>query len=283
MQIGIAFPTLELTDPRQVRDFAQEAEHLGFGFLTALEHTLGTRALREGGQDAYTPDMFIHEPMVLFGYLAGLTERIEFVSSILILPQRQTALVARQAAEVDHLSGGRLRLGVGLGNSDVEATGLGTDFHTRGARIEEQVEVMRALWTQRELTYHGRWHHLENSGLTVLPVQQPIPVWFGGGGSARTLERIGRIGDGWIATGPAPERIAAIRAAAVAAGRAADAVGIQGRFTVTGGEPEAWRAEVERWRELGTTHLTVNTRGTGSDQAVAHLRVAERFLKEAWA
>jgi probable F420-dependent oxidoreductase len=283
MQLGIAFPTLELTDPRQVRAFAQEAERLGFGYLTALEHTLGTWPNRPDGRDAYTPDMFIHEPLVLFGYLAGLTERIELVTSVLILPQRQAVVVARQAAEVDHLSGGRLRLGVGLGNSAVEAEGVGSDFSTRGARVEEQVAVMRALWTQREVTFHGRWHHIERAGLTVLPDRQPIPVWFGGGGSARTLERIGRIGDGWIATGPAAERIAAIRAAAVAAGRPAGAVGIQGRFTLTGAEPEAWRYEVAQWGALGATHLTVNTRGAGSDKAAVHLRTAERFLREVWA
>jgi probable F420-dependent oxidoreductase len=283
MQLGIAFPTLELTDPRQVRAFAQEAERLGFGFLTALEHTLGTWTERPGGRDAYTPDLFIHEPLVLFGYLAGLTERIEFVSSILILPQRQAVVVARQAAEVDHLSGGRLRLGVGLGNSAVEAEGVGSDFATRGARVEEQVAVMRALWAEREVTFHGRWHHIERSGLTVLPVRGSIPVWFGGGGSARTLERIGRIGDGWIATGPAAERIAAIRQAAAAAGRPADAVGIQGRFTLTGAEPETWAEQVAQWQGLGATHLTVNTRGLGSPDAAVHLRAAERFLREVWA
>ena len=279
MNIGISFPTIELQDPAQLKEFAQGAEELGFHHITALEHTLGVRT-----SASYLPETPIHEPMTLFAFLAAVTERIQFANSILILPQRQAVVVARQAAEIDFLSGGRMRLGIGLGSNEEEATGLGTDFHTRGARVEEQIAVMRALWTQEVVNFEGRWHHIIDGGLTVLPVQRPIPVWIGGGRGKRPLERIGRLADGWVAgsaaEGEAEAQIETIRNASEAAGRPRDAVEIQGRMPLAGGGPDEWGAAAARWAELGATHMAVNTSRAGFKTASEHLALAERFMAE---
>ncbi len=279
MKIGISFPTLELHDPEEMKGFAQGAEQLGFHHMTAIEHTLGVRT-----SASYTPDVHIHEPLVLFAFLAAVTRTIQFANSILILPQRQTVLVARQAAEIDALSGGRLRLGIGLGSNEEEAIGLGTDFHTRGARVEEQIEVMRMLWTQDVVNFDGRWHHIIDGGLTVLPVQRPIPIWIGGGHGRRPLERIGRLADGWVAgssaQGDAEAQLDTIRSASVAAGRPRDAVQVQGRMPLVGGRTDEWASAAERWLELGATHLAVNTSRGGFTTAAEHLALAERFMNE---
>jgi probable F420-dependent oxidoreductase len=235
--------------------------------------------------DKYTPRTSIHEPLVLFGYLAAVTNAIRFASSVLILPQRQAVLVARQAAEIDVLSGGRMTLGIGIGSNEEEAAGMGTDFHNRGARVEEQIELLRALWTQREVTFHGRWHDMDNAGLTVLPVQQPIPLYMGGGKGPRPLERIGRLADGWVVTGSAggevSEQIAAIRAAATAAGRDPEAIAIQARMSLVTGNPEDWIERAHAWREIGATNLVVIT-GRGELTNVSqHLELAERFMSDA--
>jgi probable F420-dependent oxidoreductase len=279
MEYGIAFPSMDITDPGAIKEFAQGAEALGYQQITALEHTLGVRS-----SDNYSPDVSIHEPMVLFGFLAAVTEKIRFSNSILILPQRQTVLVARQAAEIDALSGGRITIGVGIGSNADEAAGMGTDYHTRGARVEEQIELMRALWTQRELTFHGKWHDIENGGLMVMPVQQPIPVFMGGGHGPKPLERIGRLADGWIALGSAgPDvstQIAAIRESSAAAGRPENAVAIQGRMTLVNGSPEDWIERAQGWQNLGASHLIVNTGRGGLTDVGQHLELAERFIND---
>jgi probable F420-dependent oxidoreductase len=279
MEYGIAFPSMDITDPGAIREFAQGAEALGYKQLSALEHTLGVRSSRD-----YNPDVTMHEPMVLFGYLAGLTKTIRFSNSILILPQRQTVLVARQAAEIDALSGGRMTLGVGIGSNADEAAGMGTEYHTRGARVEEQIELMRALWTQRELSFHGKWHDIENGGLMLLPVQQPIPLFMGGGHGPKPLERIGRLADGWIALGSAgpdvSSQIAAIKESSVAAGRSADAVAVQGRVSLITGSPEDWIERAQGWKNLGASHLVVNTGRGGLTSVGQHLELAERFMND---
>jgi probable F420-dependent oxidoreductase len=212
-----------------------------------------------------------------------VTSSIGLVSSILILPQRQAPLVARQAAEVDHLSNGRLRLGIGLGSNPIEATGVGSDFTNRGARVEEQIEVMRLLWTQEVVTFKGRWHDIQESGITLPPVQRPIPIWMGGGQSDRTLERIGRMSDGWMpgtSGTSASEQLVKIRAAAEAAGRDFSAIGVQGRMGIVGSDPEDWLIAARGWQELGATHLGVNTTRGGFTSPEQHLALAERFLTE---
>ncbi len=279
MKIGISFPTIELQDPKEIKEFAQGAEQLGFHHLTALEHTLGVRT-----SASYRPEVPIHEPMTLFAFIAAVTQTIQFANSILILPQRQVVVVARQAAEIDFLSGGRMRLGIGLGSNKEEAIGLGSDFHTRGARVEEQIAVMRALWTQDIVNFEGEWHRIVDGGLTVLPVQRPIPVWIGGGHGRRPLERIGRLADGWVAgsaaQGEAESQLEIIRNASEAAGRSREAVQVQGRMPLAGGSADDWAAAAERWRELGASHLAVNTSRAGFASAAEHLGLAERFMRE---
>jgi probable F420-dependent oxidoreductase len=270
---------MDITDPGAIREFAQGAEALGYKQLTALEHTLGVRSSVD-----YNPDVTIHEPMVLFGYLAAVTKTIRFSNSILILPQRQTVLVARQAAEIDSLSGGRLTIGVGIGSNADEAAGMGTDYHTRGSRVEEQIELMRALWTQRELSFHGKWHDIENGGLMVMPIQQPIPLFMGGGHGPKPLERIGRLADGWVALGSAgPDvstQIAAIRESSVEAGRSEDAVAVQGRMSLVTGSPADWIQRAQGWQNLGAIHLIVNTGRGGLTDVGQHLELAERFMND---
>ena len=205
MQIGVIFPQTEIgTDPIAVRDYAQAAESLGYQHLVAYDHVMGANAdSRPGWSGAYRHTDQFYEPFVLFGYLAAATQRIELVTGILILPQRQTALVAKQSATVDILSGGRLRLGIGIGWNDVEYEALGENFHDRGRRSEEQIEVLRSLWTQESVTVQARWHRITDAGINPLPSQRPIPIWFGGRAD-RVLRRIARYGDGWFPNLPIP-------------------------------------------------------------------------------
>ena len=196
MRIGVIFPQIEIgSDPAAIRDYAQAAEELGYHYLLAFDHVLGANSASRPGWRGYRHTDMFHEPFVLFGYLAGVTKNIELTTGVLILPQRQTALVAKQAASLDIVSGGRLRLGIGIGWNPVEYEALGEDFHNRGLRSEEQIEVLRALWTQELVTYDGKWHGITDAGLNPLPVQQPIPIWFGGS-SDLVLQRIARLGDG---------------------------------------------------------------------------------------
>ena len=284
MRTGVVFPQTEIgDDPVLCRDFAQTAEGLGYTHLLVFDHVLGAgRAHRPDWRKPYDADDLFHEPFVLFGYLSGLTERIELVTGVLVLPQRQTALVAKQAAEVDVLSGGRLRLGVGVGWNDVEYQALGEDFHDRGRRIEEQVALLRALWTESVVDFEGRWHRVPDAGINPLPVQQPIPVWFGGQAEP-VLRRVGRLGDGWfpqmLPDVRAKEMIGRIRCHAVDAGRDPGEIGIEPRIEVRYGDPPSWPALIKGWRGLGATHMAVSTQGlalTGAE----HLAAIERLHHE---
>ena len=200
MQLGVIFPQVEMgVDPVAIRDYAQAVEQMGYTHLAVYDHVLGAgTTTRPDWRGPYTSESLFHEPLVLFGYLAGCTRGLELVTEVIILPQRQTALVAKQAAEVDVLSGGRLRLGVGIGWNDVEYEVLGEDFHTRGRRVSEQIAVLRALWTQEVVTFEGKWHRITEAGINPLPVQRPIPIWMGGGRAESALRRIARLADGWF-------------------------------------------------------------------------------------
>jgi probable F420-dependent oxidoreductase len=180
MQIGVVFPQTEIgNDPAAIRDYAQAAVGLGFSHVLAYDHVLGANPQRPGGWSGpYTHLTPFHEVFVLFGYLAAVTHQLGLTAGVIILPQRQTALVAKQAASLDVLSGGRLRLGVGLGWNEVEYTSLNENFHNRGKRIEEQVELMRKLWTDPLVNFKGKWHTIPDAGLNPLPVQRP-PSRFG--------------------------------------------------------------------------------------------------------
>jgi probable F420-dependent oxidoreductase len=285
MRIGVVFPQTEIgADPIAIRDYAQAAEELGYQHLLIYDHVLGaSTASRPDWRGPYTSDTLFHEPFVLFGYLAGITKRLELVTGVIILPQRQTALVAKQAAEIDVLSGGRLRLGVGIGWNDVEYQALGEDFRNRAARMEEQIAVLRALWTQPVVTFQGRWHQIEAAGIKPLPIQRPIPIWIGATADPG-IERAGRLGDGWFPQrGPddtARAQIDRLRQAAAAAGRPADTLGVEARLSI-GQIPEAeWAQYAEGWRGLGATHLCVNTMGAGLRSPQDHIDALRR-VKEA--
>lgn len=267
-----------------VRDYAQAAEELGYTHLLAYDHVVGADIThRPDWRAPYTSRTLFHEPFVLFGYLAGLTQRLEFVTGVIILSQRQTVLVAKQAAEVDVLCGGRFRLGVGIGWNEVEYQALNENFADRGRRSEEQMAVLRALFTEESVTFHGRWHHIEAAGINPLPVQRPIPIWLGGEVEA-TLRRVGAIGDGWFPQSPptdaAREAIARMHAYAREAGRDPGRIGIEARLSIGGSTPDDWVRTVETWRALGATHLGVNTMNAGLSSPQAHIDAIRRF-KEA--
>jgi probable F420-dependent oxidoreductase len=274
MQIGVVFPQTEIgPDPGAVRAYAQGAEQLGFRHLLAYDHVLGADpAAHPGWSGPYDIATTFHEPMVLFGYLAALT-RLELVTGIIILPQRQTALVAKQAAEVDLLTGGRLRLGVGLGWNRVEYDALGKDFASRGRRAGDQVRLLRRLWTEPSVTFDADGEHVVGAGLAPLPVQRPIPVWFGAQSPA-AYRRAGRLADGWFPqVRPGPDLEAArqeVSQAAIAAGRDPAGIGMEGRASWTG-DPETLLFRTGTWREAGASHLSVNTMGAGLATVDDHL------------
>ncbi|MEE9278400.1 MAG: LLM class F420-dependent oxidoreductase [Dehalococcoidia bacterium] len=281
MELGVVFPQTEIgSDPAAVRDFAQAAESIGFSHLLIYDHVLGADPDRPDPLPGpYTKDHLFHEPFVTLGYLAGVTTTIEFAPAVIILPQRQTALVAKQAAQIDLLSGGRLRLGVGTGWNWVEYEALGENFHDRGRRQEEQIDLMRRLWSEEVVSYKGRWHRVTKAGLNPLPSRQ-IPIWFGGGADA-LLKRAARIGDGWMAVMATEEKerslVDRLHGYLKEAGRAPDSFGIQARDRIRDGDPESWRRNAERWRSLGATHLAVVTMDAGLARPDAHIDAIRRY------
>jgi probable F420-dependent oxidoreductase len=287
MRIGAVFPQTEIgTSAPAIRDYAQAVEAMGYTHILAYDHVVGaSTATRPNWTGPYTSETPFHEVFVLFGYLAAVTERVELVPGVVILPQRQTVLVAKQAAEVDVLSGGRFRLGVGIGWNSVEYQALGEDFHNRGARSEEQIEVLRALWSEPVVTFHGRWHHIEAAGINPLPVRRSIPIWLGGSADA-TLRRTARLGDGWMPQFPPDDRardmVERLRTYAREAGRDPAAIGIEARLDLdqTHGDEGAWKRFAEGWRTLGATHLTIETMGLGLPSPDAHVEMLRR-VKEA--
>ncbi len=279
MRIGVVFPQTELDgDPGAVRAYGQRAEELGFDHLLVYDHVVGADPLvHQGWQGPYDVKTTFHEPLVMFGYLAAVTTTLELVTGVIILPQRQSVLVAKQAAEVDLLSGGRLRLGVGLGWNAVEYEALGEDFTNRGRRSDEQVEVMRRLWTEPSVTFEGRYHRITGAGLAPLPVQRPIPVWFGAA-SERAYARAGRLGDGWfpmMEPGPGLDYARRqVEAAAAGAGRDPEALGMEGRVSWAG-DRDKIAADLRAWAAAGATHVSVNTMGAGLATVDDHLAVLE--------
>jgi probable F420-dependent oxidoreductase len=289
MQIGMVFPQLEIGADRVViRDFVQAIEALGYDHLLTAEHVLGADKTHRPGWRAYDiADMF-HEPFVLFGYIAGCTIRIGLATCILVLPQRQTALVAKQAAQVDVFCGGRLRLGIGIGWNAVEYEALGEDFRTRGARVGEQIQVLRTLWTAPSVTVRGKRHAIVEAGLNPLPVQRPIPVWIGGDSDV-ALRRAAALGDGWmpgvgsysplLATAEGRRGLVErLHGFARAAGRDPSSIGIEARVSLADGGPDEWRHAAGEWRDLGATHVSAMTYGAGLRNVGEHLTMARRFL-----
>ena len=281
MQLGVVFPQTEIgADPGPIRAYADAVAELGFRHVLAYDHVVGADpSAYPGWSRPYNLYSTFHEPFVLFAYLAGISD-LELVTGILILPQRQTVLVAKQAAAVDLLSGGRLRLGVGIGWNPVEYDALGQDFATRGARLSEQVGLLRRFWTEESVTFAGRFDHVNGVGLAPLPVQRPIPVWIGGT-SDRALRRAGQLGDGWfpqVAPGAGLEESMEIVASAAAeAGRDPATLGMEGRMQVGHGDLDQIAGEAARWRAAGASHLSLNTMGSGlatPDDHIAALAAA---------
>ncbi len=283
MQIGVTFPQTEIgADPLVIRDYAQAAEGMGYRHIVVFDHVLGADPQHRPGWTGYTHRQMFHEPFVLFGYLAALTN-LEMVPAVIILPQRQTALVAKQAAEVDVLTGGKLRLGVGVGWNAVEYEALGMDFHKRGRMVEEQIEVMRLLWSQEVISYQGKYHTITEAGLNPLPVRRSIPVWLGGRADT-LLQRVARIADGWFPQGKPDdamrEVVDRLRQYISEAGRDPSSVGIEARINAGDGDAEEWARQTEGWRDLGATHISINTMNAGYKTPDEHISAIRRY-KEA--
>ncbi|MGH9176026.1 MAG: LLM class F420-dependent oxidoreductase [Vicinamibacterales bacterium] len=283
MRIGVVFPQTEIgPDPAVVREYAQTAEDAGYKHLMVYDHVLGaSTANRPTWSGPYTSKSLFHEVFVLFGYLAGVAPGLELVTAIVILPQRQTALAAKQAAEIDLLTGGKFRFGVGTGWNEVEYIGLNERFSNRGRRLEEQIDLMRALWTQDVIDYHGTYHTIPEAGLNPLPVQRPIPIWIGGYVDV-VMERIGRLADGWFPGSQPGETLdrnrALVEQSARAAGRDPAAIGMEGRIALAPGAEGQWVAQTDAWQAAGATHLSINTMNHGRSPA-EHIETIRRYAE----
>ncbi|MFN8497078.1 MAG: LLM class F420-dependent oxidoreductase [Anaerolineae bacterium] len=288
MRVGVVFPQTEIgPDVGAVRDYTVAAEEMGYHYLQIYDHVLGADTTnRPNWTGAYRLEDQFHEVMVVFGYMAAITRSIELVTGVLVLPQRQTALVAKQAAEVDLLSNGRLTLGVGVGWNAVEFEALSEDFHTRGRRIEEQIAVLRELWTTPSVNFQGRFMTIPDAGINPLPIQRPIPIWMGGS-SPPVQERVGRLADGWLPQWrvfPSVEQmraaIANVHDAARAAGRDPSHLAIAGVMSIGRNSPDQWRQEALDWLAAGATHMAVNTMGAGLASPDEHVAALRRFVAE---
>jgi probable F420-dependent oxidoreductase len=284
MKFGVVFPQTEFgNDPAAIKDYAQVVEGLGFNHVLAYDHILGANPDRPGGwQGPYSHKSSFHEPLVLFSFMAGVTSRLGFTTGVIILPQRQTAVFAKQVATLDVLSGGRTRLGVGLGWNEVEYISLRENFHTRGQRIAEQIQVLRLLWTEELVNYQGRWHTIPDAGINPLPVQRPIPIWFGGHAEP-VLQRAARLADGWMPNyhTPADARSALDLLASYLeqAGRERDAFGIEARLSYGNGNPKTWLEIIRSWEAAGATYMSFNTMGAGFRSPTEHLAALKLFAQ----
>lgn len=267
MRLGVILPQTEIgADVGAVRTYVTEVARLGFEHLSAPEHVVGADPRVHPGWNApFDVSTTFHEPFVLFGYIAALTP-LELVTGVVVLPQRQTVLAAKQAVELDLMTNGRFRLGVGVGWNAVEYEALGMPFSRRGARIEEQVVLMRKLWSQRSVTNHSMYEQVTGAGLSPRPIQQPIPIWFGAG-SAPAYRRIGRLGDGWFPRMPPGAELDAAKSiiedSARQAGRDPASIGMEGRVTWTPAGVDKVVEDIRDWRYVGASHVSLNTMGAG--------------------
>jgi probable F420-dependent oxidoreductase len=254
MKLNAFFPTRDIgSDPAKIRDWAQAAEDLGYATIEVPDHVFGATA-RDGWVPLYNEKDAFHETFVTLGFLAAVTKKIGLSSGILIAPQRQTGVIAKQAAEVDLLSGGRLRLGVGVGWNHVEYEALGMEWKTRGARQAEQIEVLRRLWSEDLVSFEGRFHNLKEVNILPPPAQRPIPIWFGGSSDA-AMTRAARLGDGWMPImapdAAAEQKLEALREQLKSCGRDPSRFGIEAWLRMQDSDPRGWAEAAQGWRRLG--------------------------------
>ena len=284
IQIGAFFPTNDLpADHVAIRDWAQAAEAIGFDFVVVSDRVLGADWSAIPDLDGpYDVDDSFHEIFVTMAYIAAVTERVGLASGVLVLPQRQTALVAKQAAQLDIVSGGRLRLGIGVGFSPVEYEGLGQDMRVRGRRQAEQIELMNQLWTNRKVTFEGEFDRVRHAGIKPLPIQQPIPIWFGGGAEP-VLRRAAKYGQGWIPLQPQfrPDKLEGplerLHTYLQAEGREPSTFGLDGWVISNIGGPDEWQTEAERWVSVGATHVTFYTSNLGIGAVEQQIEAMNQF------
>ena len=289
MKTGVVFPQTEIgADPVAVRDYVQAVESLGYAHMMAYDHVLGADTNQHANwEGSYTSESMFHEPFVLFGYLAGVTTTLELVTAVLILSQRQTALVAKQAAEVDLLTGGRLRLGVGVGWNHVEYEALNQDFSNRGRRYAEQIPLLREFWTNDVVGFDGKYHKVDHAGVNPLPVQRPIPIWMGAGARAnpvptdRVLRRVANLADGWFPQmqpgDDAKFTVERLQPFLSEVGRESSSMGMEPRINLADGNPEIWQAHANAWQSMGATHVSINTMRAGLNSPQDHIDAIQKF------
>jgi len=283
LQYGAFFPTRDMPADRvAIRDWAQAAEAIGFDYIEVSDHVLGAdRTAIPGFKGPYDVDDSFHETFTTMAYMAAVTEKVGFASGVLILPQRQTALVAKQAAQVDVLCGGRFRLGVGVGWNPVEYQALGEDWKTRGRRQEEQVQLMNRYWTERTVTFEGTFDRVAHAGIKPMPIQQPIPIWFGGGVDA-VLRRAAKYGQGWIPLGnpgrTSMKMLETLRDYLAEEGRDPQTFGVEAWIRHNLGGPDEWRSAVDAWRNAGASHATFYTSGQDVGGLDAQIAAMQRFM-----
>ena len=289
MKTGVVFPQTEIgADPVAVRDYVQAVESLGYAHMMAYDHVLGADTNQHANwEGSYTSESMFHEPFVLFGYLAGVTTTLELVTAVLILSQRQTALVAKQAAEVDLLTAGRLRLGVGVGWNHVEYEALNQDFSNRGRRYAEQIPLLREFWTNDVVGFDGKYHKVDHAGVNPLPVQRPIPIWMGAGARAnpvptdRVLRRVANLADGWFPQmqpgDDAKFTVERLQTFLSEVGRESSSMGMEPRINLADGNPEIWQAHANAWQSMGATHVSINTMRAGLNSPQDHIDAIQKF------
>ncbi|MGE3983564.1 MAG: LLM class F420-dependent oxidoreductase [Dehalococcoidia bacterium] len=263
MRYGVNFPHAIGKDPVAIRDWAQAVEGNGFDYMLTIDHVAGVHRDQfgpDGPAFNYTSETPTHELLTLFAFVAGVTTRLELAPSVLLLPQRPTVLAAKQCAEVQILSGGRLRVVVGIGWNHVEYASLGANFHNRGRRLEEQIEVMKALWTAERVDYNGRYHKLAGINLNPLPDKAP-PLWMGGGAEDKLLRRYAKYADGWLPLvvpgTDVPAAVERLRGFLAEEGRDPASFGLDVRVNIENATPEEWVASAKRWRDLGATNIAI--------------------------
>ncbi|MEN3974508.1 LLM class F420-dependent oxidoreductase [Emcibacter sp. SYSU 3D8] len=293
MKLGAVFPFTDVNDdPYAIRDFVQAVDEMGYDHIVVYDHVLGSNpASRPGFSMPFTHLSPFYDPLVLFGHMSAISRRLEFLSAVLILPQRQAALVAKQAAIADVLAGGRIRLGVGSGWNEAEYEALGADFANRGAVMDEQIDLMRALWKANAISFKGRFHTVTDSGICPLPPRKGMPIWIGGT-TAPAMRRAARTGDGWLPYAPAREAaplMERFRTIMAEAGRELDGFGVEAIMFAHGddrpdfGNPartldDAF-ADAEVWRREGVTHLSVHSMATNAGDVPSHVAFLEQFIR----